>query len=270
MYTLYHHGSSVCAAKVRFAMAEKGLSWEGEYLDILAGDQFKPEYLKLNPKAVVPTLVHDNTVVPESTVICEYLDLVEPSTSLHPADPWLHAQVRYWSKACDEELHPACAVLTFVVSHRHTIARLGKEKLEEFLSSTPDMSVTSDWKTKKRMFVEHGFKAAGAAEALTLYDSYLKKMEKALQGHDWLVGDRFTFADVSMTPYVNRLAMLSLSGMWTNGRLPDVERWFNRIQQRPHFKPQLLDWVPEQLTADLRDNGARSWPEVAMILNIKI
>jgi glutathione S-transferase len=181
----------------------------------------------------------------------------------------LHAQVRYWSKACDEELHPACAVLTFVVSHRHTIARLGKEKLEEFLSSTPDMSVTSDWKTKKRMFVENGFKAAGAAEALKLYDGYLKKMEQALQGRDWLVGDRFTFADVSMTPYVNRLAMLSLSGMWTNGRLPNVERWFNLIRQRSHFKPQLLDWVPEQLTGDLRDNGARSWPEVARILNIK-
>ena len=53
MFTLYHHGSSVCAAKVRFAMAEKGLEWDGVYIDILNGDQFKPEYLKINPKAVV-------------------------------------------------------------------------------------------------------------------------------------------------------------------------------------------------------------------------
>jgi len=83
------------------------------------------------------------------------------------------------------------------------------------------------------------------------------------------VGDRFTFADVSMTPYVNRLAMMSLSRMWIHGRLPNVERWFERIQKRPHFKPQLLDWVPEQLTADLRENGARSWPDVARILNIE-
>lgn len=35
---LYHHGSSACAAKVRFAMAEKQLQWEGVYIDILAGE----------------------------------------------------------------------------------------------------------------------------------------------------------------------------------------------------------------------------------------
>ena len=74
MIELYHHGSSVCAAKVRFALGEKGLTWQGHYLDILKGDQFAPDYLKLNPKAVVPTLVHDGFVIIESTVINEYLD----------------------------------------------------------------------------------------------------------------------------------------------------------------------------------------------------
>ena len=42
MFELYHHGSSVCAAKVRLAMAEKQLQWTGHYLDILKGDQFAP------------------------------------------------------------------------------------------------------------------------------------------------------------------------------------------------------------------------------------
>ena len=63
MLELYHHGSSVCAAKVRFALGEKRLEWQGHYLDILKGDQFAPEYQKLNPKAVVPTLVHDGQVI---------------------------------------------------------------------------------------------------------------------------------------------------------------------------------------------------------------
>jgi ganglioside-induced differentiation-associated protein 1 len=76
MIELYHHGSSVCAAKVRFVLAEKDVAWTGHYVDILKGDQFDPSYLKLNAKAVVPTLVHDGVVVPESSVICEYLDEV--------------------------------------------------------------------------------------------------------------------------------------------------------------------------------------------------
>jgi hypothetical protein len=75
---LYHHGSSACAAKVRFALAEKALPWTSHYVDILRGEQFKPEYLALNPKGVVPTLVHDGAVIVESTVICEYVDEAFP------------------------------------------------------------------------------------------------------------------------------------------------------------------------------------------------
>ena len=65
MIKLYHRGSSVCAAKVRIVLAEKSLPWEGIYVDILRGDQFDPAYMKLNPKAVVPTLVHDGKVIIE-------------------------------------------------------------------------------------------------------------------------------------------------------------------------------------------------------------
>ena len=65
MITLYHHGSSVCAAKVRIVLAEKSVPWEGVYVDILRGDQFDPAYVKLNPKAVVPTLVHDGKIIIE-------------------------------------------------------------------------------------------------------------------------------------------------------------------------------------------------------------
>ena len=86
---LYHHGSSVCAAKVRLVLAEKGLEWQGHYIDILKGEQFDPNYMKLNPKAVVPTLVHDGRVLSESTVICEYLDDAFPEPSLKPADPYV-------------------------------------------------------------------------------------------------------------------------------------------------------------------------------------
>lgn len=271
-FTLYHHGSSVCAAKVRFAMDEKGLPWDGVYIDILKGEQFDPDYLKLNPKGVVPTLVHDGLVIPDSTVIIEYLDQIEPDTSVHPKDPWQRAQVRYWTKAVDEELHPACGAVTFVCSHRHTVARnLGLEGLKEFLASTPKFSVTADWNTKKKIFVRDGFGAPEASQKIKLYDSYLHKMETALeQGGEWLVGNRFSIADIAMAPYVNRLAMMSMRGMWDKGRLPNVERWFANIEARNNFKRVFLDWVPEELTNDLRENGAMSWPEVANILEIEI
>ena len=88
MLELYHHGTSVCAAKVRTVCAEKGLKWTGHYIDILKGEQFAPEYMALNPKAVVPTLVHDGQVIIESAVIDEYLDQAFAAPPLRPADAY--------------------------------------------------------------------------------------------------------------------------------------------------------------------------------------
>jgi glutathione S-transferase len=56
--------------------------------------------------------------------------------------------------------------------------------------------------------------------------------------------------------------------MWENGRLPNVERWFARITDRPTFDSCLIKWVPEALTNQLAENGAKSWPDVAQILEI--
>jgi glutathione S-transferase len=62
MLELYHNDMSTCAQKVRFALAEKGVRWQSRHLDLRARDHQRPEYLRLNPNAVVPTIVHDGTV----------------------------------------------------------------------------------------------------------------------------------------------------------------------------------------------------------------
>ena len=265
MLELYHHGSSVCAAKVRIVLAEKGLEWKGHYLDILKGDQFDPEYMKLNPKAVVPTLVHDGNVILESTVICEYLDEVFPKSSLKPADPVARAKMRLWTKAVDEDMHPACAEITFASSHRHTVNRLGPEGVKKFLESTPPQSVTPQWHDRKKDIVINGFKAPGVDRKFMLYDRYLQKMEDALKSSPWLVGNEISLADVAMAPYVNRLDMLSMSEMWTVTR-PRLTDWFARIKARPTFFEALTRWCPDDLTHDLKTFGAKSWPEVKLIL----
>jgi glutathione S-transferase len=266
MLELYHHGSSVCAAKVRLALGEKRLDWTGHYLDILKGDQFDPGYMKLNPKAVVPTLVHDGKVVVESTVICEYLDEVFPDTPLKPRDPLDRAAMRMWTKAVDEEVHPACAELTFACTHRHTLARLAPEALAQFLASTPPQSVTPTWHERKKEIVTRGFDSPGIDRPFKLYDRYLQKMEDALGDRAWLAGDSFSLADIAMTPYVNRLDMLSMSDLWTLRR-PRVTDWFDRVKARATFKPALLDWFPAQLADDFSAFGRQNWPQVQQILS---
>jgi ganglioside-induced differentiation-associated protein 1 len=69
MLGLYRHLTSVYAAKIRIALAEKNLIWQGHFGDILKREQTAPAYSKLNPEGVVPTLVHDGKVIYESTLI---------------------------------------------------------------------------------------------------------------------------------------------------------------------------------------------------------
>lgn len=266
MLTLYHHGSSACAAKVRFAFEEKGLSWQGHYVDILRGEQFAPEYLALNPKAVVPTLVHDDRVIPESTVICEYVDEVFPERRIYPDDPYLRARVRLWAKAVDEELHPACSALTYVVSHRHSIRRNGLGSFEEFLAAGGTEGRAA--RERKWQWIELGLAAPGAAEQLEIYVGFVDRIESALGDSDWLVAGAFSMADIAMAPYIYRLAALSMEGIWTGGRRPRVENWFRRLRERPGFAPAFVDWMPEDLAREMAANGREAWPEISRLLGI--
>lgn len=264
MLELYHHGSSVCAAKVRFALAEKRLEWTSHYLDRLKGEQFTPEFLAINPKAVVPVLIHDHEVIPESTVICEYVEEVFSVRPIYPSDPGLRAKERVWTKAVDEELHPACSAITYVVSHRHTILRNGVGNFDDFLKQGPAEGLTA--RSLKWQWIQLGLQAPGAADKIRLYDGYLHKMEDALADSVWLVGTTFSMADIAMAPYVNRISALSLEGLWRNGRLPRVERWFERVKKRPTFNSAFANWMPAELTEEMRANGEKRWPEIKAII----
>ncbi len=74
MLELYHNGLSSCSQKVRLVLAEKDIDFTSRDINLVAGEQHAPDYVKLNPNHVVPTLVHDGRVLIESSLIDEYLD----------------------------------------------------------------------------------------------------------------------------------------------------------------------------------------------------
>ena len=115
MIELYHADMSTCAQKVRLTLADKGLPWESHLFNLRRRDQHDPDYLKLNPNGVVPTLVDDGAVIIESTVICEYLDDAYPNPTLRPAAPAERARMRQWTKWLDEVLHYHTGVTEWVI-----------------------------------------------------------------------------------------------------------------------------------------------------------
>ena len=76
---LYHNDMSLCAQKARVCLAEKGLAWEDRHLVLRDGPHQQEWYKKLNRRAVVPTLIDGDKVIPESNVILEYLEDTYPA-----------------------------------------------------------------------------------------------------------------------------------------------------------------------------------------------
>ena len=99
--TLYHHGPSTCSQKVRLILELKKLPYESKEVNLLAGEQHDPEYVKLNPNHVVPTLVTNNGVLIESNLILEYLDDAYPEIPARPSSPEDIHKVRLWMKQID-------------------------------------------------------------------------------------------------------------------------------------------------------------------------
>jgi len=252
MIELYHNDMSVCAQKVRFALAEKKLSWEGHRLNLRAGDQQKPEYLKLNPNAVVPTLVDNGTTIIESTVINEYLDDAYPEPRLKPTDAAGRARMRHWTKQLDEGVHAATSVVSSAIAFRYQKLAAGMEALEEFHKKMPDpVKREKSWEN-----ITKGVESRFFAEAVKRFDRLLADMETTLADTPWLAGKEFSLADIGYAPYVTRLDHLQLQFLWA--KRPHISIWYDRVRERRGYAEGLEKWFNSTYLPLMKEKGAEA------------
>jgi glutathione S-transferase len=253
MLELYHSVNSVCAQKVRVAMAEKGLEYR-EHLMTLRGDQFDDAYLKLNPNAVVPTLVHDGRPVIESSVILYYLDEVFPKPSLMPQDPHQRAAVRQFNKMIDEYVHNSCSILTFATAFRPWLGGLTAEQIDQRLAKSPNKKRAEH----KRDVALHGLESKFVREALDYHLKLLKAMDAALAQGPWLAGEQFSLADAAVIPYILRLDLLRLDRLFSES----TKAWYSRMRARPSVKKEMLDRMTPQDRAPFEKLEPDPWPVI--------
>ena len=221
---LYHNPVSTCSQKVRFVMATKNLQWEQVNLNLRKGEQFTKEYLALNPKAVVPTLLHNNSVIRESTVIIEYLDDVFPTPPMKPAAALDRANMRLLLKAFDEEVHPAVGILSYAIVLRHQMNRLyTADELAQHFQKIVDPG------RRQRQQGTHaeGLRSAASANAFRSLEGVTRLMERSLEGREWLAGDCFSLLDACAAPYMIRIGNIGLSALW--GEHESVTRWLEKV-----------------------------------------
>lgn len=228
--TLYNSSGSTCSQRVRYTLAAKGLDYERKDLNLLKGDQLKPEYLAINPNGVVPTLVHEGKVVIDSTVIMEYLEEVFPDTSsLVPVDPHGRARMRTLLRYIDEVPAGAVRIPSFNMA---------------FISSFRDMdeaeflSVAAAKPLRKEMMLamgRSGFSSKEMAEALDRLSRAMKRMDReiGISGGPFLMGERITLADIAIMPTLVRLEDIGLARLWSG--LESVDRLLAELKAHPAY-----------------------------------
>jgi glutathione S-transferase len=255
---LYHFGFSTCSQKVRLVLAEKGLEFESHEVNLIAGEQHAPEYVKLNPKHVVPTLVHDGELLVESSLIVKYLDDAFPDPPLRPADALGRYRVDAWLKHLDEALHPAAPIVTFALGPRMALLQQPREVREANIAAIPDPAQ----RATRRSVIEHGVRAPEFAGALGVFLDTLDKMERQLGTGPWLSGDRFGLADASLLPYVLRLEHLAMDPVLERSLRPRVAEWLGRVKALPSYAVAVDAWVIPAAVEMMRTNGKQLWPEL--------
>lgn len=255
MLKLYHNDMSVCAQKVRLALAEKGLAYDGEHLNLRAGDQQRPDYLKLNPKGVVPTLVHDGFVVTESIVINEYLDDAFPERPLKPADAAGRARMRWFTKHVDDGIFAATGIVSMSVAFHHQYPPETVESLTRLRGPA--------WRQRFEN-LRKGADNPAFPDAIRRLDKMCVDMDKSLADHAWLAGPEFTLADVAYAPYATRLDHLKFADLLLKRRR--VADWYDRLRARKSYQDALAAWFNPRYLPLMAEKGEEAWPKVRAML----
>lgn len=261
MLKLYHGPTSVCSQKVRVALLEIGLEYDGVLLDLQKGDQFAPEYMRLNPDAVVPTLIDNEIVLVESSLIAEYLDKVYNDSRLMPDDIVLEARTRHWLLRC-LAVHAAVNTLTFSTYNREKVlATKTPEEIEAAIARMPDPVNRS----KRRDLFANGLGSHYVDQALRQLRRTFSDMEKHIADGTWVSGPAFGLADIGLVPYIDRIDRLGFSGLWSRS-FPAIGSWLEVMRARPSYDPGIEAFIPAEMTQSQTLDGARIWPKLEQLL----
>jgi glutathione S-transferase len=259
MLELYHNINSVCAQKVRMALKEKGQEPK-EHLLTLRGDQNDPEYLKLNPNGVVPTLVHDGKIIIESSLILYYIDDAFPEPPLMPKAPLARHRVRMYNKLIDEYVHNSCTILTFATAFRPNFLKMPREQWMAEINKAP-LKRRAEY---KRSVIEHGLDSEYVGDALAQHRKLLSWMAEDLKRSPYLAGDAFSLAECAVIPYILRLELLKLAGMWAD--YPMIADWWARVRERATVKAAIFERMRDSDWAPFKTLSPDPWPKVRSLL----
>jgi glutathione S-transferase len=232
---LFHFMLSNCSQRVRLGLEEKGLAWTSHHVNLATNEHVTSDYQRINPKGVVPTLVHEGQVVIESNDILLHLEEHFPDPPLCPGDAAVRGEME--------------RLLQLAGAFQPTIKALSHELLyRPFRKVGPEVIALYEKQHSDELLVAflRDYAEAGPAwqarvdEAQRELEATLDTLESALAESAWLSGPDYGLADISWVVNANRLqqAQVDLSG-W-----PHFQDWAQRAIARPSFDRAVVSYQP--------------------------
>lgn len=246
MLKLYHGATSTCSKRVRICLAEKGLDWESVHIDLSRRENLDPEYLRLNPNGVVPTLVHDGRVLYESNFIIEYLDEEFPDVALRPKDPYERARMRIWMDRIEHVLHRNINIVSWIKQGRY---KRFEGMTEDQLQAVFDSQATEEKRALLKKRLEESVSEEEMAFAEARVAEVMDEMEAALRNAPWLCGENLSLADISVAPFIERFESNGMTKLVDWSKRPRVGNWWERMQDREAFKAAFAFTPPEKIVS---------------------
>lgn len=248
--TLYHNGPSTCSQKVRLILELKNLSYNSKEVNLLAGEQHAPEYVKLNPNHVVPTLITKDAVLIESNLILEYLDDAYPEIPARPSSPEAIHKVRLWMKQIDT-FQQYTGPITYGIAVRKLQMDKPEEEKEADLQSIPDPVK----RQARKETMEKGIEAPIVMNSLKKAGEFLDQLEANIEDSGWIAGDKFSMADACTLPYILRLDHLALSEAFSKEKRPKINNWYKEVRDLDFFDKAVTSQIPPPLVEMMNTFG---------------
>ncbi|MBD2841891.1 glutathione S-transferase family protein [Erythrobacter rubeus] len=233
---LFHFFMSNCSQRVRFALEEKGIEWTSHHLNLPAREHMTAEYRELNPNGVVPTLVHDGTVIIESNDIIAYIDGAFEGPHLSAQSDRTAVQLEELLMLSDEA-QPAIKVL----SHELLFKPVRKVTADD-VAAMGSEGARPELVAFMRDFSEDG---AAWQERVAIAQQNMRGMLARLDAclgdaGSWLLGEQFGLADISWS--VNALRLMQARFDTSDWRA--FEEWRDRVVARPAFVSAVTQYAP--------------------------
>ena len=243
---LLHFAGSACSQKVRIFLNLKGIDWTPHAINLATQKNFEPWFLGINPRGLVPVLVHDGAVYIESNDILAYLEETFPQPQL--IQDGQHQEVSAFLRE-EDDLHLSLRSLTmrFVVPRflaaKKPASLAVYEENRGTIGGVPDDHKAVELRFWKD-YARQGVTDSEALAAATRFREVFARFEALLRDQAYLLGDSLGVLDIAWFIYTHRLMR---AGYPFAQQHPHVTRWYRGLLAREAFAKEIRDPLPIRL-----------------------